>query len=199
MRKGHTKRIPAALLCALLAGGLLLGRTAMCATRERPDANLRKALIRTINTSDSFVDRFDAEVWLTDMSSRLQARVKDPGERLNILKKVHYEARRARLDPQLVLALINVESNFDRFAISEAGAQGLMQIMPFWVDEIGKPDDNLFDIGTNLRFGCTILSLYLQREKGDMHRALARYNGSVGEHWYPRRVFTALRKRWYQQ
>jgi soluble lytic murein transglycosylase-like protein len=182
----------------MLASLLLAGNT-LAATMERPDASMREALISAINSSDSFVDRFDAEVWLTDMNSRLGSRVEDPEERLTILRKVHYEARRANLDPQLVLALINVESNFDRFAISSAGAQGLMQIMPFWLDEIGKPDDNLFDIETNLRFGCTILSLYLQREKGDMHRALARYNGSVGKHWYPRRVYTALRKRWYQQ
>jgi soluble lytic murein transglycosylase-like protein len=182
-----------------MLGGLLLCSYAWSATLERPDADMRQALISAINSSDSFVDRFDAEVWLTDMSTRLGSRVDDPEERLTILRNVHYEARRANLDPQLVLALISVESNFDRFAISSAGAQGLMQIMPFWLDEIGKPEDNLFDIETNLRFGCTILSLYLEREKGDMHRALARYNGSVGEHWYPRRVYTSLRKRWYQQ
>jgi soluble lytic murein transglycosylase-like protein len=182
----------------MLAGLLLAGNT-WAATMERPDASMREALISAINSSDSFVDRFDAEVWLTDMNNRLGSRVEDPEERLTILRQVHYEARRANLDPQLVLSLIQVESNFDRFAISSAGAQGLMQIMPFWLDEIGKPDDNLFDIETNLRFGCTILSIYLEREKGDMHRALARYNGSVGKHWYPRRVYTALRKRWYQQ
>jgi len=163
---------------------------------ERPDASMREALISAINSSDSFVDRFDAEVWLTDMNSRLGSRVEDPEERLTILRQVHYEARRANLDPQLVLSLIQVESNFDRFAISSAGAQGLMQIMPFWLDEIGKPEDNLFDIATNLRFGCTILKIYLEREKGDMHRALARYNGSVGENWYPDRVFRALNRRW---
>jgi soluble lytic murein transglycosylase-like protein len=188
------KFVRTVMLAALLQAG-----NAWTATMERPDASMREALISAINASDSFVDRFDAEVWLTDMSNRLGSRVEDPEERMTILRQVHYEARRANLDPQLVLSLIQVESNFDRFAISSAGAQGLMQIMPFWLDEIGKPDDNLFDIDTNLRFGCTILSLYLEREKGDMHRALARYNGSVGQHWYPRRVYTALRKRWYQQ
>jgi len=149
------------------------------ATQERPDADMRASLITAINSSDSFVDRFDAEVWLTDMSSRLQSRVEAPDERLTILRQVHYEARRSGLEPELVLALINVESNFDHFAISSAGARGLMQIMPFWLDEIGRPDDNLFDINTNLRFGCTILNIYLKRENGDMRRALARYNGSV--------------------
>ncbi len=198
MKEAKAASTHTALLAGLLTG-LLLCSNGWSATLERPDVDMRKALISAINSSDSFVDRFDAEVWLTDMSTRLGSRVEDPEERLTILKKVHYEARRANLDPQLVLALISVESNFDRFAISSAGAQGLMQIMPFWLDEIGKPEDNLFDIETNLRFGCTILSLYLEREKGDMHRALARYNGSVGEHWYPRRVYTALRKRWYQQ
>jgi len=160
---------------------------------------MRTALLKAVNSSDSFIDRFDAEVWLTDMSRRLESRVKDPEERLYILKQVHYEAKRAAIDPELVLALINVESNFDRFAISSAGAQGLMQIMPFWLDEIGRPDDNLFDIPTNLRFGCTILNIYLKRERGDMRKALARYNGSVGKNWYPARVYKALGRRWYRQ
>jgi len=172
---------------------------AWSATQERPDAGMRTALYEAINSSDSFTDRFDAEVWLTDMSQRLQSRVKDPEERLMILKQVHYEARRSGLEPELVLSLINVESNFDHFAISSVGARGLMQIMPFWLEEIGRPDDNLFDISTNLRFGCTILNIYLKREKGDMRRALARYNGSVGKNWYPQRVYKSLRTTWYRQ
>ena len=152
-------------LAAALAGWLLLtSLPGWSSTLERPDADMRTALQEAINSSDSFQDRFDAEVWLTDMSVRLQARVEDPEERLTILKRVHYEAKRAGLEPELVLALIQVESNFDRFAISSAGARGLMQIMPFWLDEIGRPGDNLFDIDTNLRFGCTILKIYLQRE-----------------------------------
>jgi soluble lytic murein transglycosylase-like protein len=178
---------------------LLLASQAWSATQERPDAEMRQTLLEAINSSDSFQDRFDAEVWLTDMSSRMGRRIEDPEERLRILKQVHYEARRANLEPEVVLALINVESNFDRFAISSAGARGLMQIMPFWLDEIGRPGDNLFDVATNLRFGCTILNIYLKREKGNLHKALARYNGSVGKHWYPQRVFKALRKTWYQQ
>jgi len=186
------------LLAALLGCQLLTGSPCWSASLERPDAAMRKALLEAINSSDSFQDRFEAEVWLTDMSGRLESRVKDPQERITILKRVHYEATRVGLDPELVLALIQVESNFDRFAISSAGARGLMQVMPFWLDEIGRPDDDLFDIGTNLRFGCTILNIYLQREKGDMRRALARYNGSVGKNWYPQRVYTAVRKRWYR-
>jgi len=185
----------ASLLLAVLCSSPCL----QAATQERPDADMRRTLIEAINSSESFEDRFDAEVWLTDMSSRMAGRVEDPRERLKLLKLVHSEARRANLDPELVLALINVESNFDRFAISSAGAQGLMQVMPFWLDEIGRPDDNLFDIATNLRLGCTILNIYLKREQGNLHKALARYNGSVGKHWYPQRVFRALRTTWYKQ
>ena len=195
----HLPQTARYLLAACLAASLLYTAPVQPATQERPDAEMRQLLIKAIDSSDSFVDRFDAEVWLTDMSNRLAQRIEDPQKRLRILRLVHYEARRAGLDPELVLALIAVESNFDRFAISSAGAQGLMQVMPFWLDELGHPDDNLFDIATNLRFGCTILSIYLKREKGNLHRALARYNGSVGKHWYPQRVFKALRTTWYHQ
>lgn len=194
-------RINKGILLTLLLGSqsVLLLQPALAATLERPDDDMRTTLMKAINSSDSFTDRFDAEVWLTDMSGRMGSRVKDHEESLTILKQVHYEASRANLDPELVLALINVESNFDRFAISSAGARGLMQIMPFWLDEIGRPDDDLFNINTNLRFGCTILNIYLKREKGDMRRALARYNGSVGKNWYPQRVYKALRTKWYPQ
>jgi soluble lytic murein transglycosylase-like protein len=160
---------------------------------------MRQLLIKAINAADSFDDRFHAEVWLTDMATRLRPRIEDPAERLKILELAHYEASRAGLPPELVLAVIDVESNFDRFAISSAGARGLMQVMPFWLDEIGRPGDDLFDIHTNLRFGCTILKLYLDRERGDRTRALARYNGSVGKSWYPQLVYKALTKRWYRQ
>jgi soluble lytic murein transglycosylase-like protein len=166
---------------------------------QAPDPELRAALREAAASTDSFRDRFEAEVWLTDMNRRLERRVPDHEERLAILRAVHYEASRAGLPPELVLALIEVESNFDRFAISHAGARGLMQVMPFWLDEIGRPDDDLFDIETNLRFGCTILRHYLDRERGDRVRALARYNGSLGQTWYPQRVFTALSQRWFQQ
>jgi soluble lytic murein transglycosylase-like protein len=171
----------------------------IAATTERPDEQMRIALRTAISNAESFEDRFDAEVWLTDMSGRLRKTVEDPQEQADILRHVHQEAVRASLQPELVLALIQVESNFDRFAISSAGARGLMQIMPFWLDEIGRPGDNLFHIPTNLRFGCTILRIYLDREKGNVHRALARYNGSVGKDWYPRRVMRAWRQRWFPQ
>ncbi len=182
------------LLLVVLAAS---GSGAFAATQERPDDALREVLVEAIESSDSFTDRFEAEVWLTDMSGRLGARVADHQERLLILKTVHYEAARAELPPELVLSVIDIESNFDRFALSYAGARGLMQVMPFWLDEIGRPGDDLFDIHTNLRMGCTILRHYLDRERGDRVKALARYNGSVGKTWYPQRVFKALNQRWY--
>lgn len=159
---------------------------------------LRNLLEKAISASDSFEDRFEAEVWLSDMSARLKKYVADDQERIQILQAVHYEANRAELAPELVLAVIHVESLFDRFAISRVGARGLMQIMPFWLKELKQPDANLFDITTNLRFGCTILKYYLDKEKGNMHKALARYNGSYGRRKYPDKVFTALSERWYR-
>ena len=166
------------------------------ASESGVDPVLRQLLRQAIESSDSFADRFEAEVWLVDMSARLADKVPEPDKRLRLLKQIHYEARRADLYPELVLAVIDVESNFDQFAISRAGAIGLMQVMPFWLREIGHPEDNLFDIDTNLRMGCTILRYYLDREKGDLTRALARYNGSKGSHRYPNRIFSVLNRRW---
>lgn len=166
--------------------------------QERPDAALVQLLRQAASDTSSFADHFDAQVWLTDMSGRLADQVTDPQERIEILKRVHLEAMRAHLAPELVLAVIDVESNFDRFAISVAGARGLMQIMPFWLDEIGRPNDNLIHIDTNLRFGCTILKYYLDQEKGDLKRALGRYNGSLGEREYPNLVLDKLRLKWFR-
>lgn len=185
------------LLGGLLLGGLLLAAGG-AAAQETPDPQLRALLIAAANESGSFSDRFEAEVWLTDMSRRLARQVPDPEERLYILRHVHYEAARVDLPPELVLAVIDVESNFDRFAISVAGALGLMQVMPFWLNEIGRPEDNLFHIRTNLRMGCTILRHYLDRENGDLVKALARYNGSRGQRWYADRVLDRLRTRWHR-
>jgi soluble lytic murein transglycosylase-like protein len=188
-------------LCAGAAAALLaVSATVGAAVQERPDAADRVLLSQAITTAESFDDRFDAEVWLTDMANRLRRWDEIPAEeRILILKTVHQEATHAGLAPELVLSVIHVESNFDRFAISSAGARGLMQVMPFWLDELNRPEDDLFDIRTNIRFGCTILRHYLDREKGNHSRALARYNGSVGKTWYPMRVFEAMRKRWYLQ
>ena len=163
------------------------------------DAELKHLLKEAIEDSSGFADRFDAEVWLLDMSTRMTKQVPDPQERLEILKNVHQEATRAGLKPELVLSVIQVESNFKPFAISSVGARGLMQIMPFWLKEIGHPNDNLFSIQTNLRFGCTILSYYLKIEKNNLFRALGRYNGSLGKSRYPNKVNRAMREKWYKQ
>jgi soluble lytic murein transglycosylase-like protein len=163
-----------------------------------PDPELREILRAAASESDSFPDRFDAEVWLTDMSRRLARQVSDPEERIELLTRVHYEASRVELPPELILAVIEVESNFDRYAISVAGAIGLMQIMPFWLDEIGRPEDNLLHVDTNLRYGCTILRFYYDKENGDLRRALGRYNGSLGKRKYPNKVIDKLSKKWFQ-
>lgn len=160
------------------------------------DEELRLLLKNAIEASDSFTDRYEAEVWMVDMSHRLAHLVSDPEKRLRLLRQIHYEATRAELYPELVLAVIDVESNFNQFAISRAGAIGLMQVMPFWLDEIGHPDDNLFNLKTNLRMGCTILRYYLNLEKGDLTQALARYNGSKGSYRYTNKVFKVLNERW---
>ena len=189
----------------IFAASLLLGISISFANEEvltgksLPNNELRLLLQNAVKDSDSFDDRFDAEVWLVDMSNRLKKKVKHPEKRLNLLRQIHREASRAKLHPELVLAVIDVESNFDRFAISTAGAQGLMQVMPFWLKEIGQPRDSLFNVRTNLRMGCTILKYYLKKEKGDLTRALARYNGSLGRYKYPNKVFKLLNKRWYKQ
>ena len=179
------------LLAALLLPGALLAE-------RQPDPELREILREAANEVDTFPDRFDAEVWLTDMSRRLARQVRDPEERVEILTLVHYEASRVELPPELILAVIEVESNFDRYAISVAGAIGLMQIMPFWLEEIGRPDDNLLHVDTNLRYGCTILRYYYDKEKGDLRRALGRYNGSLGKRKYPNKVIDKLSKKWFQ-
>jgi soluble lytic murein transglycosylase-like protein len=134
--------------------------------------------------------------WLATMSERLYKRMPDPQQRIDFLKTVYYESRRAGLDPQLVLGLIQVESGFKKYAVSDAGARGYMQVMPFWVKLIGTSESNLFHMRTNLRFGCTILRHYLDIEKGDLYRALGRYNGSLGRPEYPNMVRGAWEKNW---
>lgn len=164
--------------------------------RQPVDDELREQLKNAIEMSDSFEDRFDAEVWLMAMSHKLKRYVKDNEKRLTILRHVHREAKRAGLEPELVLAVIQIESAFNPYAVSVVGAQGMMQVMPFWKKEIGRPDDNLINLETNLRYGCTILKHYLDREKGKVAPALARYNGSYGSYKYSRKVMGAWYDRW---
>ncbi len=188
------KNIYCVLLFCLFASSVSFALT----TNAEFDADLRQILIKAINETDSFSDRFEAEVWLMDMSQRLKRRIKDPEKRLSLLRLVHYEAQRVDLPPELILAVIDIESNFDRWALSYVGARGYMQVMPFWLKEMNRPNDDLFTPETNVRMGCTILRFYVDKEKGDLTRGLARYNGSLGKTKYPNKVFLALRKRWYR-
>jgi len=144
----------------------------------------------------NFSNPSDGHRWVYAMSERLRKRVPDRKTRIELLKTVQYEATRAGLDPQLVLGLIEVESGFRKYAVSTAGARGFMQVMPFWTSVFGRPRDNLFNLRTNLRYGCVILRYYLNLEKGDYFRALGRYNGSLGQPEYPNAVHSHWRGRW---
>jgi soluble lytic murein transglycosylase-like protein len=180
-----------ALLCVLWCA------FAMPAFADRQqDPELGKLLRQALKADTCFEDKFDQEVWLAAMEPQLQRVVKHQGERADILFHVHCEARRLKLPPGLVMAVIDVESRFDRWAVSSAGAVGLMQIMPFWPRELGMTNQELVRIPQNIRMGCTILKFYLDREKGDYVKALARYNGSVGRRNYSDLVLARLAKRW---
>jgi soluble lytic murein transglycosylase-like protein len=171
---------------------------------EEPLSNSVKAQMQK-SISDSAAPRlvFATEAeglhWLGEMSKRLQKRMPNQEMREDFLRTVHYEASRAGLDPQMVLGLIQVESGFKKYAISSAGARGFMQVMPFWVRTIGAHDHNLFHMRLNLRYGCTILRHYIDIERGDLFRALGRYNGSLGRAQYPNLVLGAWRKHWDYQ
>ncbi len=167
------------------------------AGQEPPTPELRARVKDALATADSFGDQFDAVVWLTDMAGRLGNQVPDPQTRVEILKLAHIEARRNDLPPEMVLAVIDIESAFNPYALSSAGAQGLMQVMPFWRQELGHR--RLMDIRINLVMGCAILKHYYDKEKGDWTRALARYNGSVGRSDYSQKVLDRLSRRWHQQ
>lgn len=144
----------------------------------------------------AFQDRENGHKWIFAMSRRLEKRIADRKQRLALLRTIHFEAQRAGLDPQLVLGVIEVESNFRKYAVSRSGARGYMQVMPFWINLIGARHDNLFNLRTNLRYGCLILRHYLDQEKGDYFRALGRYNGSPGKQEFPRAVLAAWKVRW---
>ena len=179
-------------VCLLLCAGPVL---AGAQQEEALSASVQTAMQRSINDRVEprlvFADPAEGESWLREMSARIARRVPDEFMRRKLLTAIHYEATRAGLDPQLVLGLIQVESGFNRYAISSVGARGLMQVMPFWQRSIGSKEQNLFDLHTNLRYGCTILRHYLDIENGDLFRALGRYNGSLGKADYPDMVYAA--------
>ena len=155
------------------------------------DSSPPQRRIEDIGERIEFID------WLNEMSSRLLRQKQDYRERVEFLRTLDYEAIRAGLDRQLVLGLIQVESNFRKYAVSSAGARGYMQVMPFWTSVIGDGDPRaLFDMRTNLRYGCVILRHYLDLEQGDLFMALGRYNGSRGREAYPNAVLAAWQGRW---
>jgi soluble lytic murein transglycosylase-like protein len=183
-------------LAALLPAVVLAGAQQYEPLGDSVRAGLHAAIADRAAPEPQFPSIQEKVDWLTEMSSRLTRRMPDREARLDLLKTVYYEAKRAGLDPQMVLGLIQVESGFKKYAVSSAGARGYMQVMPFWVRLIGGKDSNLFHMRTNLRFGCTILRHYLDIEKGDIYRALGRYNGSLGKPEYPRMVQAAWEKQW---
>ena len=187
----------------LIAAICLLGASAAFAGAQQYEplsASVRGALHKAVSDSrpsvSSFKTPIEAADWLGEMSRRLEKRIPNREYRIDLLRSVHYEATRAGLDPQLILGLMQVESGFRKYAVSSAGARGYMQVMPFWVKLIGRPDDNLFNMRTNLRYGCTILRHYLDIEQGDLYRALGRYNGSLGKAEYPNLVRGAWHTQW---
>lgn len=186
----------AALAAALLAAAPLWA-LAGAQQYEELSASVRASLARAVTDRDS-VRNEDPETvaWVRAMHPRVAGRMRDDDAARELLALVHYEARRAGLEPRLVLAVIDVESGFRKYAVSSAGARGYMQVMPFWVREIGMPGQSLFHPRTNLRYGCVILRHYLDIERGNLVNALGRYNGSLGKPGYPERVLGALRNRW---
>ncbi|MDM3869994.1 lytic transglycosylase domain-containing protein [Porticoccus sp. W117] len=176
------------LACLLSAGS--------AAANQKPEQELVDLLRQAATDSTGFEDKYDAHVWLASKNGPLKRFVKDEKKRLELLKKIHREANRAGVHAEIVLAVIEIESGFDRYAISHAGARGMMQIMPFWKKEIGREDDNLFNTDTNLRYGCTILKYYLDKENGKVADALARYNGSYGTYKYAGKVLDAWSRYW---
>lgn len=199
-------RIRRILLRAALVAGLAgIGNAAVAGNQvyEPMAASVRAALHAAVSDAGApwllIADASERARWLQEMSRRLERRIPDPAYREELLTSVHYEATRAGLDPQMVLGLIQVESAFRKYAVSGAGARGYMQVMPFWIKTIGLPEDNLFHLRTNLRYGCTILRHYLDVEKGDLFRALGRYNGSLGKPEYPNLVRVAWENHWAYQ
>ena len=186
-----------AALAAAAALALPLAASGGAQKYEVLSASVRATLAQALSDRTPVdLKDLDTRAWVRGMTRRVQKNYQDEESARNFLAMVRYEAMRAGLDPHLVLAVIDVESKFRKYAVSKAGARGLMQVMPFWVREIGGPADNLFQERINLRYGCTILRHYLDREHGNLSNALGRYNGSLGQADYPNRVLKAWKERW---
>ncbi len=183
-------------LLAFLAGSAWAGGQKYEPLSASVRSQLSKAVSDTAVESAAFAESPYVQAWLEEMSRRLKRRIPDAEFREDFLNTLHYEATRAGLDPELMLGLIEVESGFKKYAVSVVGARGFTQVMPFWVDTIGTREHNLFHLRTNLRYGATILRHYLDIERGDLFRALGRYNGSLGKAEYPNMVRAAWRNHW---
>ena len=187
----RTGRLRTLLVTAFAAAGVALA-SALHADQQL-DPQLQEVVAKAIAEAQCFTDHYDSAVWYKLMEPRLRRIVKKQDERLDILKEVYCETHRpgeARLPPGLVMALIDVESRFDRWAVSPAGAVGLMQVMPFWPERLGMRRHELIHVAPNIRMGCAILRFYLDHERNDVRKALARYNGSPGRRDYPDRVIS---------
>jgi soluble lytic murein transglycosylase-like protein len=181
---------------ATVPGAVHAGAQAYEPLSASVQAALHKSVADHVTPFLAFDTEVEARRWLAAMSTRLARRMPDRLQREEFLVTVHYEAKRAGLDPQMMLALIQVESNFRKYAVSRAGARGYMQVMPFWIKLIGDKDHNLFHLRINLRYGCVIMRHYLNIERGDLYRALGRYNGSLGKPEYPNLVVRAWERNW---
>ena len=184
---------------AFCAAAIAWGGDALAGAQQYEvlSASVRASLAQAVNDRTPVDSKdLDTRAWVRAMTRRVANRFPEEDAARHFLMLVRYESMRAGLDPHLVLAVIDVESRFRKYAVSPAGARGLMQVMPFWVKELGDSGQNLFHERTNLRYGCTILRHYLDRERGNLANALGRYNGSLGQAEYPNRVFKALREKW---
>ena len=186
-------------LTVAFAGNALAGAQIYEPLAAKVRADLKASIADKPAPRHAFTDSGSAVDWLAEMSQRLETRIPNFQSRIEFLRTVHFEAIRAGLDPQLVLAVIQIESNFRKYAVSRSGARGYMQVMPFWVGLVGRQGDNLFSLRNNLRYGCVILKYYIDREKGDLFRALGRYNGSLGKPEYANLVIGAWRSVWRYQ
>ncbi len=192
-RSNSCGRAWAAKAAALLAA-LALGHGPRAEAAGQRDPALRPIVQRAIARAQCFLSRYDAAVWYTLMEPRLERYVHNPAERLNILKQVYcvtHQRGAVKVPPGLVLAVMQVESGFNRWAVSPSGAVGLMQVMPYWPERLGMKGYTLVRVAANIRMGCAILRYYLRITHDDVRLALEEYNGSVGRHFYPNRVLTA--------
>ena len=194
MIKKASKLGRCARLCILLTTSSTLMICNVSKANEHDPALIQALQQATQNITEQTTD-LNSLVWLATMSKQITKRIPNPFYRVRLLEAVYQEAQIAGLDPQLVLAVIDIESNFNRFAVSHAGAQGLMQVMPFWKDVHGKPNDDLFNPLVNLRYGCTILRHYMDMFD-TQKEALAAYNGSRGRDLYPNKVHRRLARDW---